>query len=546
MHPGIVSLAHEVQSSSTTHSETMGSQEQNIAGRAAVTDRVKAIAFRALFLASTPVPAGGALWILEQLILWLQVCRVHRRSCCVCRASYCTPLAAHSTQFLSLPISPGPSLTWAPTLLNSVATARCYASGRAFGSEVVELVGFILATGAWATVVVFAAYVGVNGDAPAFLPPWVTMVRFSFILAYFGVRVTSVTVTGGPACLQTAERSSRIKPPWLLRPLAGVPQPVSDDPWRAVYSYSCQHASPAFLLRDVACDRLGVLRAAAPRGACCCSCCRGCRARHRSHACVHLPACFLQGRLMARCFPRCRRRCGVLRGPRSDVRLIRRPGSRTSGCCHAVAALCTYVCVHSGWQSNGGCRLCPVPGCRSTAVPALHHAAVHPLPCEPVHVCGSVCACMGDTVRGSDGGPWPARGMGRAAGAQTVLLILEKSSRAFMPVVGDAVCFYTAAVAVAVAGQRGGVCLSAWRAQRGVCGLHHCDVGVPTLRRGQCGRQVIPKPPASRACRAAFPAPHRPRQRVLPTEAACGEVHSHQPGTLRKVFVVQHAFFMAA
>ncbi len=72
MHPGIVNAAN------TAHSNSFGQSDARISSgekvdTQALTQKAKRCGFQAMLLASTPTSAGGALWIVEQTIIWLQV-----------------------------------------------------------------------------------------------------------------------------------------------------------------------------------------------------------------------------------------------------------------------------------------------------------------------------------------------------------------------------------------------------------------------------------------------------------------------------------------
>ena len=78
MHPGIVNVAQATNHNGLVQVEPrLGSGPKQ---QSRVSELVKAATFQAMFVASVPAASGGALWILERIIMWLQVC-----DGCACR-----------------------------------------------------------------------------------------------------------------------------------------------------------------------------------------------------------------------------------------------------------------------------------------------------------------------------------------------------------------------------------------------------------------------------------------------------------------------------
>lgn len=139
-------------------------------------DLIKRASFRALHATTVPNITGGNVWVVEQLIVGLQVRGMWGLACfahlAVISRCWCPPF-----QLLSFPLSASPVLSWGSTLLSGLSKGLSYLALSHLGGHGLEFAVFIVLFVASKLLVASYVSLGLRNEKDATFPHLLLQVR---------------------------------------------------------------------------------------------------------------------------------------------------------------------------------------------------------------------------------------------------------------------------------------------------------------------------------------------------------------------------------
>ena len=135
----------------------------------------KKCVFQSVFLLTNPAMGSGGLWIVERLIIWLQVRVAVLRELGVPWPTVFS--VRRCTQLLSFPLAAVPELSWGATNLAELSKFLGYLSLRTLGNPTLEAAMYWLGLAYCANGVTGFLFIGYAASAEKAIPQWFVQVR---------------------------------------------------------------------------------------------------------------------------------------------------------------------------------------------------------------------------------------------------------------------------------------------------------------------------------------------------------------------------------